>query len=118
MTPDEFRRIAVGLAGALEASHMGHPDFRVNGRVFATLGYPNAAWAMVKLTPEEQRDFVRAHPAVFQPVNGAWGRQGATNIRLEAATGEAAGGALTAAWRSASARPPAAKRKKPSRRPL
>jgi hypothetical protein len=116
MSPDEFRRIALGLAGAVEDAHMGHPDFRVNGRVFATLGYPNAAWGTVKLTPEEQSDFVRAHPRVFQPVKGVWGRQGNTNIRLDTATDEAAGEALTAAWRNAAARPPAPSRKRGTRK--
>ena len=64
---------------------MGHPDFRVAGRIFATLGYPESGWAMVKLTPEQQELFVKSQPAAFAPVKGGWGRGGATNVRLRAA---------------------------------
>src|SRR3989442_6794582 len=85
MTAHEFRRIALSLPRACEAAHMGHPDFRVAGRIFATLGYPRSGWGMVKLTPEQQELFVRAQPAVFAPVKGGWGRGGATNVRLRAA---------------------------------
>jgi hypothetical protein len=85
MTAPEFRRIAVRLPQVAESAHMGHPDFRVGGRVFATLGYPSRGWAMVKLTPEQQELFVRAQPVAFAPVKGAWGRGGATNVRLPAA---------------------------------
>lgn len=104
MTADHFRRIALGFADATERSHMNHPDFRVNGKVFATLGYPDEDWAMVKLTPEEQDNFVRAEPEVFVPVKGAWGRQGCTNIRLKGARPTPVRRALDAAWRQASGR--------------
>jgi hypothetical protein len=70
MTAREFRSIALRLPQASEAAHMGHPDFRVAGRIFATLGYPRSGWAMVKLTPEQQQLFVRVQPAVFPPVKG------------------------------------------------
>ena len=85
MTPDDFRRIALGMPGASESSHMRHPDFRIRGKVFATLGYPDKAWGMVKLTPEQQRAFVQSDPAAFVPVKGAWGEKGCTNVRLSAA---------------------------------
>src|SRR5947199_3289957 len=67
MTAREFRSLALSLPRASEAAHMGHPDFRVAGRIFATLGYPRSGWGMVKLTPEQQELFVRAQPAVFAP---------------------------------------------------
>ncbi len=78
---------------------MGHPDFRVGGKIFATLS-PEPGWAMVKLSPEEQEAFVKAVPEVFSPVNGAWGRQGATRVQLSRATRGVARDALAAAWRA------------------
>lgn len=107
MTATGFRRIALGLKEAVEHAHHGHPDFRVGGRVFATLGYPDARWGMVALTPELQREWVRRHPAVFVPVKGAWGEQGATSVRLDSADEESLGEALTLAWRNAVAKGPA-----------
>ena len=74
--------MALQIPGALEASHMRHPDFRIAGKIFATLGYPNKDWAMVKLTPEQQRKFIEKAPTVFRACNGAWGRDGATNVDL------------------------------------
>jgi hypothetical protein len=100
MTADEFRKLALALPEAVEVGHMGHPDFRVGGKVFATLGYPDAAWAMVKLSAEEQAVRVEAAPALFRPANGAWGRRGATLVRLDAADPGAVRGALDAAWRN------------------
>ncbi len=85
MTPDQFRKIALSFDGAIESSHMNHPDFRVAGKIFATLGYPDDDRAMVKLTTDQQRSFVTADPKVFQPCNGAWGRSGCTNVLLSAA---------------------------------
>jgi hypothetical protein len=79
---------------------MEHPDFRVGGKVFATLGYPSAGWAMVKLMPDQQQDFVRAEPEVFVTVKGGWGRRGATNVRLKAAKKAALREALESAWRN------------------
>jgi hypothetical protein len=78
---------------------MGHADFRVAGKIFATLGYPDDAWGMVKLTPDQQEAFVQSEPAVFVPVKGGWGRKGATNVRLKAASQATLRGALLAAWR-------------------
>jgi hypothetical protein len=85
---------------AVEAGHMGHPDFRVGGRIFATLGYPDERWAMVKLTPGQQEAFVAADPAAFTPVQGGWGRRGATSVRLGRASPAAVRTALTTAWRN------------------
>jgi len=78
---------------------MGHPDFRVGGKIFATLGHPDPAWAMVKLTPDEQELFLHIDPEGFQPVKGGWGRQGATSVRLRSAARPAVRDALAAAWR-------------------
>jgi hypothetical protein len=99
VTADEFRSLALSLPEASEEAHMGHPDFRVRGKIFATLG-PGEAWGMVKLTPDQQGVFVRTEPEVFQPVQGAWGRRGCTYVRLEAATDPAVRQALVAAWRN------------------
>src|SRR5260221_13912414 len=100
MTADDFRHIALSLPEAEEDAHMCHPDFRVRGKIFATLGPPDADWGMVKLTPEDQSEFVRHAPDVFQPVKGGWGRRGATNVRLSAGTAEVVRPALIAAWRN------------------
>lgn len=99
MTPDTFRRLALALPQAEESAHQGHPDFRVGGKVFATLGYPGPEWAMVKLDPETQQLRVEAAPTLFTPVTGAWGRGGATNVRLDFADEASVRGALTEAWR-------------------
>jgi len=98
MTAQEFRRLALRLPHTAEGAHMGHPDFRVGGRVFATLGYPSAGWAMVRLPPEYQEFFVRTQSASFAVVKGAWGRAGATNIKLRLASKAAAAEALGVAW--------------------
>lgn len=99
MTPSEFREVALSFPEAIESAHMHHPDFRVGGKIFATLGYPNANSAMVKLSPGAQKEFVQTSPNVFKPVKGAWGRQGATSVHLPAATPNIVREALTAAWR-------------------
>ena len=99
MTADQFRKIALNLPEATEGAHMGHPDFRVGGKIFATLS-PDPGWAMVKLPPEEQEAFLKAAPEIFSPVNGAWGRQGATRVQLSRATRDVARDALAAAWRA------------------
>ena len=100
MTPEGFRKIALSFREAVESAHMNHPDFRVNGKIFATLGYPDENWAVVKLTPEEQKSFVRADPEVFQPVKGAWGRRGNTKVYLSSAKIATVREALAAAWRN------------------
>jgi len=98
--PNEFRELALSFPEVIESAHMHHPDFRVGGRIFATLGYPDEEYATVKLTRVDQKEFVQSNPDVFQPVKGAWGRQGATNIDLPAATIEIVREALAAAWRN------------------
>jgi len=100
MTSDTFRRLALTMPETLEVGHMGHPDFRVGGKIFATLGSPDERWAMVKLTPEQQEAFVAADPAVFAPVQGGWGQRGATNLRLRQAKVASVRTALIAAWRN------------------
>lgn len=73
------------IPSSVERSHMNHPDFRVDGKIFASLGVPNGDWGMVKLTPEQQRTFIEKAPEVFKPASGAWGRQGCTTVYLAAA---------------------------------
>ena len=109
MTADDFRRIALGMEGAVEAAHMGHPDFRVNGRIFATLHADNQ-YGMVALTAEQQQTFMEDYPAAFSPEAGAWGRQGCTAVRLEVVDDDALGEALTLAWRNGAAKGPPARR--------
>ena len=101
MTARDFRRIALGMKDAIESAHMGHPDFRTSGKIFATLHGDNK-FGMVKLTPEQQQQFIADHPAVFAPESGAWGRQGCTAVRLDAADEEVVGEAMTFAWRNVS----------------
>ena len=99
MTADQFRRLALSFPEAVESSHMNHPDFRVRGgKIFATLAYPDQKWGMVKLTPEQQEEFVRAKPEVFVPVKGGWGRSGATSVVLRAAKSADLRPAIAAAW--------------------
>jgi hypothetical protein len=104
MTASDFRRLALSFPETSERAHQNHPDFRVAGKIFATLGYPDSQWAMVKLTPEQQVEFVDAAPAVFVPVKGGWGRKGATNVKLRAAKIAGLRGALSAAWCNAAPR--------------
>jgi len=98
MTANDFRRIALSLPETKESAHMDHPDFRVCDKIFATLGYPDDDCGMVKLTPEQQQSFMRAEPGLFDPCSGAWGRRGATNVRLGLAKKETIRKALVAAW--------------------
>jgi hypothetical protein len=104
MTAADFRRVALRFPEATESAHMDHPDFRVRGKIFATLGYPDTGVGMVKLFPDQQREFVRDEPKVFVPVNGAWGRRGATHVRLNAAKKRSVQRALAAAWRNTAPR--------------
>ena len=98
-TADDFRRIALSFAGAEERSHMAHPDFRVGGRIFATLGAPDEDWGMVALMPEQQEDFIALAADAFKPAAGAWGRRGSTLVRLDAVGEDVLEAALAAAWR-------------------
>jgi hypothetical protein len=100
MTAEDFRRIALSLKGAEESSHMGAPDFRVDGRIFATLASQSQGYGNLKLTPEQQAAFVEEMPEVFLPIAGGWGKMGMTHIRLAAATEDVLEGALRTAWKS------------------
>ncbi|MGQ0552829.1 MAG: MmcQ/YjbR family DNA-binding protein [Planctomycetota bacterium] len=130
MTPDAFRKLALAFPAASEGAHMGHPDFRVGGKIFATLLQMRPApekpkpgvrrgkrddtakpvrpaklealedWAMVKLTPAQQADFLSAEPSAYKPAAGEWGRRGATLLRLSVAKSPSARGALALAWRN------------------
>lgn len=84
MTATQFRKLALEIDGAIESSHMGHPDFRIGGRIFATLG-PGERWGVVMLVPAQQRKLISSHPAMFTPVPGKWGERGATKIILKPA---------------------------------
>ncbi len=99
MNANDFRRIALSLPGAEESSHMGQPDFRVGGRIFATLASQKQGYGNLKLTPEQQAEFVRELPEVFLPIAGGWGRMGMTHVRLAAASEDVLTGALRTAWK-------------------
>jgi hypothetical protein len=107
MSVARFRKIALGLPDALESAHHGTTDFRVKKRIFATLGYPDADWGMVKLTAEQQSVLVEAEPEIFRPVPGGWGKGGATNVRLAKADATTLKSALTMAWRNIAEKSPA-----------
>lgn len=95
-----FRRIALSFPETVESAHMNHPDFRVAGKIFATLGHPDKRSGMVKLGPEDQHNLLREHPEAFSPCSGAWGRQGATNVLLSEIDKPTLERALRAAWRN------------------
>jgi hypothetical protein len=99
LTAKDFRRIALSLEGAEEGSHMGHPDFRVGGRIFTTLASIDNGFGNLMLDPEQQKTFVDELPEIFLPVPGGWGRMGATHIRLAAASEDVLHGALQVAWK-------------------
>lgn len=110
MTIEDFRRLALSFPETSERAHMNHPDFRVGGRIFATLSFPNQEWGMVKLPPAQQQAYVESEPAAFKPVKGAWGLQGCTSVRLEAVQESTLRSALGEAWEEA-AKKPALKKK-------
>ncbi len=99
MTPSDFRRVALSMEGAEEGAHMGSADFRVGGRIFATLAAVSQGYGNLMLTPEQQAMFVVEAPDVFLPVGGGWGRNGATHVRLAAANEDLLTGALRTAWK-------------------
>ena len=105
---DNFRRIALSFPGAEEQAHMAHPDFRVGGKIFATLGAPDADWGMVGLLPEQQALAMEAEPDSFKPAAGAWGRGGSTLVKLDRVSDAWLERALHWAW---------TKRAPPKRRP-
>ena len=114
MDAKDFRRIALSLEGAEEGSHMGSVDFRVGGRIFATLAAIGKGYGNLMLTPEQQASFVEELPEVFIPVAGGWGRNGATHVRLAAANGDLLEGALRAAWKIRVEKNAKADRKRPA----
>lgn len=116
MTAADFRRIALSMEGAEEGSHMGSADFRVGGRIFATLASQKQGYGNLMLTPELQTDFVSEAPEVFVPVAGGWGKSGATHIVLAQANEDVLAGALRAAWKVRVAKNAGAGKKKTSRR--
>ena len=100
MTKARFRKGALELPGVIEGAHHGHADFRVGKRVFASLGYPDDEWGMVKLTPDQQILLVDAEPEMFRPVPGAWGKSGSTNVKLAKIDPVTLRSALEMAWRN------------------
>jgi hypothetical protein len=115
-TAKDFRRIVLGLRDTAEGAHMGHPDFRVNGRIFASLTQDESR-GMVVLTPEQQARFISEYPSGFQPESGAWGRQGCTRVLLASVDEDVLGEAATLARQNIAAKGPArAKSKTASKR--
>src|SRR5437899_12103283 len=113
MSATRFRRTALSLPEVIEGAHHGTADFRVGNRIFATLGYPDKEWGMVKLTPEQQSVVVEAEPEIFRPVPGGWGKGGATNVSLARVDAMTLKSALRMAWQNIAAKSPkAAARKK------
>jgi hypothetical protein len=103
VTPAGFRKLALSLEGASEGAHGGHPDFRAGGRIFATMGYPDKASAMVKLTPDQQRMLCDSEPGIFRPGKGAWGLRGSTLLDLATVDVTTARSALTMARQNVAA---------------
>lgn len=100
MTEQDFRRMALSMPEAVESAHMGHADFRVNGKIFATLGSPKEGWGMVKLTPDQQSRLVGSDPETFVPATGAWGARGGTHVRLQGVRKGELRSVIIAAWRN------------------
>jgi YjbR len=125
MNIHDFRRLALSLPGAEESSHMGSPDFRVGGRIFATLAAAKLGYGNIMITPEQQASFVEELPEIFIPVAGGWGRGGATHVNLASANEDVVLGALQTAHKlrveknaKTDSKPPAARpkgRAKPAR---
>jgi hypothetical protein len=115
MRGNDFRRIALGMDGASEGAHMGHPDFRAHGRIFATLN-AEETFGVVMLTPAQQQTFLAENPEMFSPAAGAWGRSGSTHVHLDVANEDTVGEAVTLAWQNSATTKRAASAKKTSRR--
>ena len=99
MKPADFRKIALSMPEAVESAHMGHPDFRVRNKIFATLfTRDDVEWGMLKLTPVQQKQFIKTDPDVFEPIQGGWGRGGATQVCIKAAKKESLRRAMFTAW--------------------
>jgi hypothetical protein len=116
MTAGAFRKLALRLADTEESEHMNHPDFRVRGKIFATLAYPSKEYGMVSLWPEQQAAVVAAHPTMFSAIAGGWGKKGATRVHLKAATESVVAKALQDAWEKHAPKVKAAKRAATARR--
>ena len=110
MRARDFRRIVLGMEGAVEGAHMGHPDFRAYGRIFATLNAEETV-GVVMLTPDQQQTFLAEYPDIFSPAAGAWGRGGSTLVQLDAADDDTVGEAVTLAWQNSKEK---AEKKKPA----
>ena len=108
MTPARFRKLALSMPDAVEGAHHDHPDFRANGRIFASL-HPDGVHGMVRLAPAEQERLVRQFGGTFAPANGAWGRAGCTNVHLPTADAGVLKDAMTLAWQAATERAPGAR---------
>lgn len=115
MTGDDFRRHALGLEAVEEDSHMGAADFRVGGRIFATLASISEGYGNLMLTPEQQAEFVEEQPEVYLPIKGGWGRMGMTHIRLAEADVEMLRGALQTAWQTRTKKNARARKRKPKK---
>jgi len=102
MTEGEFRKIALNLPESFEKSHVGHPDFRVKGgKIFATLGYPDEGFGVLILTADQQGELIGRYPEMFEPVKGAWGKRGSTQVVLKAARPDVVESAMKLAWTNA-----------------
>jgi hypothetical protein len=110
----DFRGIALGLPEVIESAHMGHPDFRIRNKIFATLGVPDKSWGALRLTPEQQEILMGAEPAAFRPAAGAWGRRGWTHVRLRDVDRTTLKSAIAMAWRNTA---PKGRAKKVAERP-
>ncbi len=115
MTRGQFRKLALRIEGVTEGSHQGHPDFRANGRIFATLGYPDDSWGMIKLSPTDQALYLERHSASFERATGAWGAKGSTLVKLEAADPKVVAAALQFACANAAISVPGRGRSRPAR---
>ena len=104
MTANDFRKLALSFPDTVEAAHMGHPDFRARGKIFATFPSADEKVGMVKLTPEQQAMFVKDEPTMFQPVPGGWGKGGATQVLLKPATKTEVRRAMETAWKNVTAK--------------
>ena len=111
MTADDFRRISLNLPDTAEGSHFNHADFRVGGKIFATLGLEREGFGVLLLTPEQQAGMVEDAPEIFSPVPGGWGRQGSTRVCLAKVTPDILEAALQAAWRLRVAKPRSPRKK-------
>jgi hypothetical protein len=117
MTGADFRRIALAMAGAAEGSHFGNPDFRVGGKIFATLSLERDGYGVLLLTPEQQAGMVQDAPEVFSPVPGGWGRNGSTRAMLAKVPPDVLEGALRIAWQNRVAKNAGTKRTSTTKKP-